>query len=86
MRKQIYADFSGLASFSLSPSPVGVERGSAVLHVIGAQVEASLTLGDSGQNSRIHCKPIHGDLTAVTAATVNVSWLLWKRRRGWVAE
>lgn len=61
-------DLHELASFSFSTSPVGVECGSAVLHVVGAQVEASLTLGDSRQNSGIYCKPFHGDLTTLTAA------------------
>ena len=61
--------------FFFSPSPVGVECGSAVLHVVGAQVETSLTLGDSRQNSGIYCKPFHSDLTiylCLTAATANV--------------
>lgn len=66
-------DLHELASFSFSTSPVGVECGSAVLHVVGAQVEASLTLGDSRQNSGIYCKPFHGDLTTLTAGALAIN-------------
>ena len=40
-------------------SPAGVERGSAVFHVVGAEVERPLALGNRRQNARVQRKASH---------------------------
>ena len=59
-------------------SPVGVERGSTVLHVVGAQVERSFAFRDRRQNSGVHRKPGHDSVLQLRPAAAfgcyGVAW------------
>ena len=48
----------------LYSSPVRVERGSAIFHVVRAKIERSLPLGHSGENARILRKASHIDFVS----------------------